>query len=194
MSSVQQVTYAGQPLYRFFLDEAPGEREGANLFDPVTSPTGIWYLVEPGRGLPARGQAQLQLETAPVGGTGPDMTVLAVSMNDSFSLFPRESFPVYTLSTDRGHTGACRGQCALNWPPVLTTGRPEAGPNVDRHALGTTVRPDGTHQVTYNGQPLYLDSGDAYIPGIPGISGPASINGAGVTSPWGVFNTLPPLA
>jgi hypothetical protein len=47
--------------------------------------------------------------------------------------------------------------------------------------------------VTYNGQPLYLYSGDAYIPGIPGVSGPASINGAGVSSPWGVFNTVPPV-
>ena len=191
---VKQVTYAGLPLYRFFLDEVPGEREGANLFDPVTSPTGIWYLVDPDRGLPARGQAQLQLETAPVAVTGSAMTVLAVSMNDSFSLFPSASFPVYTLSRDTGHTSTCLGQCALNWPPVLTSGRPEAGPNIYRHALGTIVRPDGTHQVTYNGQPLYLYSGDAYIPGIPGISGPASINGAGVTSRWGVFNTLPPLA
>jgi hypothetical protein len=31
LSSVRQVTYAGQPLYRFFLDEVPGETEGANL-------------------------------------------------------------------------------------------------------------------------------------------------------------------
>ena len=50
----------------------PGETEGANLFDPVTSPGGTWYLVHPSRGLPAPGQAQLRLETAPVGGTGPD--------------------------------------------------------------------------------------------------------------------------
>ena len=38
---VQQVTYGGMPLYRFFLDEDPGETSGADLFDPVTSPTGI---------------------------------------------------------------------------------------------------------------------------------------------------------
>jgi len=50
---VQQVTYAWLPLYRFFQDETPGETEGASLFDPVTSPTGIWYLVQPSRG-PAR--------------------------------------------------------------------------------------------------------------------------------------------
>jgi predicted lipoprotein with Yx(FWY)xxD motif len=193
MSSVRQVTYAGQPLYRFFLDETPGETEGANLFDPVTSPTGIWYLVEPSQGRPAPGQAELQLETAPVGGTGPNQTVLAASMNDTFSLFPHASFPVYTLNTDRRPASACQGTCALNWPPVLTSERPKAGPDVDQHALGIIVRSDGTHQVTYNGKPLYLYIGDAYIPGIPGISGPASINGAGVTSPWGVFNTIPPL-
>ena len=190
---VQQVTYAGLPLYRFFKDETPGEREGANLFDPVTSPTGIWYLVDPSTGIPATGHAQMRFETAPVGNTGPDQTVLAVSMNDTFSLFAGASFPVYTLTTDSGHASECLGQCALSWPPVLTSGRPETPPDTDKHALSTIVRPDGSHQVTYNGQPLYLYSGDAYIPGIPGVSGPASINGAGVTSPWGVFNTITPL-
>jgi predicted lipoprotein with Yx(FWY)xxD motif len=179
-------------LYRFFLDEVPGEREGANLSDPVTSPTGIWYLVEASQGLPARGQPQLRPETAPVGGTGPAATVLAVGMNDSFSLFADGSFPVYTLSTDGAHTSACEGQCALRWPPVLTSGRPETGPNIPGHAVGTIVRPDGSHQVTFNGQPLYLYAGDAYIPRIPGIGGPASINGAGLSSPWGTFNTIPP--
>jgi len=192
--SVQQVTYGGLPLYRFFLDEVPGEMEGANLFDPVTSPTGTWYLVDPSRGLPATGPARLLQESAPVDGTGPNQTVLAASMNDNFSLFPQASFPVYTLSTDTGHTSNCAGQCALIWPPLLTSGQAEAGFNVDQHGLGQIVRSDGTHQVTFDGHPLYLFAGDAYIPGIPGISGPASINGAGVSSPWGVFNTVPPLS
>ena len=190
--SVEQVTYAGLPLYRFVFDETPGEREGANLFDPVTSPTGTWYLVDPARGLPATGQARLQLETAPVGGAGPDRSVLAAAMNDTFSLFPHGGFPVYTLSSDSDHDSVCDGQCALTWLPVLTNGRPQAATGLDQHALGIIVRPDGTHQVTYNGQPLYLYAGDAYIPGIPGVSGPASINGSGVTSPWGMFNTVPP--
>ena len=202
MSSVQQVTYAGQPLYRFFLDEVPGETEGANLDDPVTSPAGIWYLVNPSRGRPATGQAQLQLESAPVGGTGPDQTVLAASMNDDFSVFPHASFPVYNLRTDRSHErgdsrshesgdeSVCQGLCAVYWPPVLTSERPEAGPGVDQHALGIIVRPDGTHQVTYNGQPLYLFINDAYI---SGLTGAQSINGAGADTPWGVFNTIPPL-
>ena len=202
LSPVQQVTYAGQPLYRFFLDQAAGDTQGANLDDPVTSPAGIWYLVDPRRGTPATGRAQLQLETAAVAGTGPGETVLAASMNNDFSVFPNASFPVYALSTDSGHEqgdgsshesrreGVCQGECAVYWPPVLTSERPEAGPGVDQRVLGVIVRPDGTHQVTYNGRPLYLFNNDAYI---AGITGTQSINGAGTHTPWGVFNAIPPL-
>lgn len=196
--SVQQVTYAGLPLYRFFLDESPEETDGANLFDPVTSPAGTWYLVNPSRGNPATGRAHLQVES--VGGRH----VLSVSMDTDLNipgdslLTPPVSFPVYTLGKDRGegkawntghgHETACQEYCTLIWPPVLTSGLPEAGHGVDQHALGVITRPDGTHQVTYNGRPLYLFIKDAYI---PGITGTQSINGAGAVTPWGVFNTIP---
>ena len=109
-------------------------------------------------------------------------------MNDDFSVFPDASFPVYTLSTDSGHASACQMQCAVFWTPVLTSKRPGAGPGVDEHALGIIVRPDGTHQVTFNGQPLYLFIGDAYISGLIGTQ---SINGAGMNTPWGEFNPIP---
>jgi predicted lipoprotein with Yx(FWY)xxD motif len=197
LSSVRQVTYAGQPLYRFFLDETPGETEGANLFDPVTSPTGIWYLVEPNRGNPAPGTARLQLETAPVGGTGGNATVLSARMNNDFSLFSDASFPVYTLSPGHSHGqphngNRCRRLCAQYWPPVLTSGKPEAGSGVDPRALGRTTRHDGTQQVTYKGRPVYLFADDAYIPGLPYNGGAAGIHGAGADTLWGVFNTIPP--
>jgi len=177
--SVQQVTYAGLPLYRFFLDETPGQTDGANLFDPVTSPTGTWYLVDPGRGLPAPGRLEMRSET--VKGS----EVLAASMDNDFSLLPQGTFPVYTLSNRNGQS--CEGFCALNWPPVLTSGTPEAGKGVEQRALGVVVRPDGTRQVTFEGKPLYLFIQDAYI---PGIAGTRSINGAGSRTPWGVFNTI----
>jgi predicted lipoprotein with Yx(FWY)xxD motif len=106
------------------------------------------------------GTAELGLETAPVGGSGPGRTVLAASMDDTFNLSPETSFPVYTLSTDSGHHSLCLGACAVAWLPVLTSGRPEARAGLDQHALGTIVRPDGTHQVTYNGKPLYLFQSD----------------------------------
>jgi predicted lipoprotein with Yx(FWY)xxD motif len=187
LPAVQQVTYAGYPLYRFVFDETPGETEGVNLFDPLTNPTGTWYLIKPSRGLPAPGRAEVGLESAPLGGSGPVETVLAATMNDDFSGFPNARFPVYSLSTDHGPTSACQGQCAVYWPPVLTSGRPDAGPGVDRRALGIIVRPDGTHQVTYNDKPLYLFVQDAYLPGLMGTQG---IYGAGKPTPWGVFNTI----
>jgi hypothetical protein len=156
----------------------------------------------------------LQLETAPVNGTGPEETVLAARMNNDFSAFPDESFPVYTTSRGHGdewgdarshdmhrshdkHGGRdddsdCQGLCAVDWPPLLTSEWPEAGPGVDRHAVGMIVRRDGSHQVTYNGHPLYLFNHDAYIGPIP-ATGIKSINGAGANTPWGVFNTIPPL-
>jgi len=183
LGTVQQVTYAGLPLYRFLFDEDPGEMEGANLFDPVTSPTGIWYLVDPNRGAPATGQARLQSET--IG----EQTVVSVTMNDHFSVFPEASFPVYTSSADSGHTSVCQAECAaVDWPPVLTSGRPEAGSGVDQHSLGTIVRSDGTHQVTLNGKPLYLHDSDAYIGGVTGTQG---ITGDGANTAWGVFHTIP---
>jgi predicted lipoprotein with Yx(FWY)xxD motif len=195
LPAVQQVTYAGQPLYRFFLDEDVGETEGANLFDPVTSPTGIWYLVNPMRGIPATGPAELQLETAPVA-RGSDATVLAAGMDQDFSLtggtFP---FPVYTLSghgRGLGHDGWCNALCSQYWPPVLTSGRPQAVAGVDQHALGTVTRRDGTQQVTYRGKPLYLSINDAVIPPLPYNGAAEGINGAGATTIWGTFNTIPP--
>jgi len=182
--SVQQVTYAGQPLYRFRFDDVPGDTQGADLFDPVTSPTGTWYLVNASRGGPSPGQAQLQFET--VG----SQTVLAATMDNDFTdVFADAKFPVYTLSSDSGHQSTCQGQCALDWPPVLTSQQPRALLGVNQHALGIIVRPDGTHQVTYNGKPLYLFSEDAYIQGKVGAPG---INGTGAQTPWGIFSTILP--
>ena len=200
LGPVQQVTYNGLPLYRFVFDDDPGDTQGANLFDPVTSPTGIWYLVEPNRGNPAPGTALMRLETAPVGGTGPNETVLAARMNNDFSdLFADASFPVYTQSPGHGHGkdphhgGKCQMLCAQYWPPVLTSGRPEAGSGVDQHALGTVMRTDGTRQVTYRGKPVYLFADDAYLPPFPYNGAAAGIYGAGAETLWGEFNTIPPI-
>jgi predicted lipoprotein with Yx(FWY)xxD motif len=199
LPAVQQVTYKGMPLYRFFLDESSDEVEGANLFDPVTSPTGIWYLVNPSDGNPATGPATLSLESAPLSGGGPDKTVLAATMGEDFSLFPNGTFPVYAMGLHEpnhaqlGAFNGCFGICAQFWPPVLTSSTPVAGAGVDQAKLGWIKRPDGTKQVTYQGRPLYLFADDAYIPGLPYNGGAASINGAGARSEWGAFNTIPRL-
>ena len=136
--SVQQVTYAGLPLYRFFRDETPGETEGANLNDPVTTPAGIWYLLNPRGGIPATGQAELELETAPVDGTGPAETVLAARMNNDYSQFPNASFPVYTLSWGSGRWwGHVRRGFQLTLQHQRGFGGCNAGPEADAGGRGS---------------------------------------------------------
>jgi secreted repeat protein with Y-X4-D motif len=43
---------------------------------------------------------------------------------------------------------------------VLVTGKPTVGSRVNASPLGTTTRPEGTTQLTYNGHPLYLFAQD----------------------------------
>jgi predicted lipoprotein with Yx(FWY)xxD motif len=63
---------------------------------------------------------------------------------------------VYLFLADKGTASSCNSaSCVQYWPPVLTTGAPQAGSGVTASLLSTTVRADGTTQVTYAGHPLY---------------------------------------
>ena len=63
---------------------------------------------------------------------------------------------LYLFKADSSTMSACTGACATAWPPLLATGTPTAGTGLTASELGTITRSDGTHQVTYNGHPLYL--------------------------------------
>jgi predicted lipoprotein with Yx(FWY)xxD motif len=69
----------------------------------------------------------------------------------------------YLFGADRGGKSRCYGACARAWPPVLTKGRPRAGPGVKARLLGTTRRSNGKLQVTYKNHPLYY-----YVDDSPG--------------------------
>jgi predicted lipoprotein with Yx(FWY)xxD motif len=78
---------------------------------------------------------------------------------------------VYLFEADSGPSSTCSDACASVWPPVTSSGQPQAGGRAIASDLGTITRPDGTKQVTYNGHPLYFyskdgDAGDAYGAGI----------------------------
>lgn len=45
--------------------------------------------------------------------------------------------------------------CMHDWPPVTTTGRPVAGPGLDRRLLGTIPYRGRLRAVTYGGWPLH---------------------------------------
>lgn len=75
-------------------------------------------------------------------------------------LVDAEGRTVYLFEKDAGPMSTCFGACASAWPPVTVNGMPDAGAGVNQSMLGTTKRPDGAAQVTYNGHPLYRFAGD----------------------------------
>jgi predicted lipoprotein with Yx(FWY)xxD motif len=72
---------------------------------------------------------------------------------------------LYLFEKDKKGKSACSGQCAKFWPPLLTKGKPKAGPGAKASLLGTTTRSNGTKQVTYNKHPLYRFLNDKNKPG-----------------------------
>ena len=68
---------------------------------------------------------------------------------------------LYVFQKDTGTTSTCTGACASNWPPLRANGKPKLGSGANASLVGTTMRSDGTSQVTYNGHPLYTYGGDA---------------------------------
>ncbi len=68
---------------------------------------------------------------------------------------------------------ACTGACAVNWPPLRVRGTPLVGSGAKPSDVGTTTRPDGTSQLTYNGHPLYTFANDKK---------PGDTNGEGISA------------
>jgi predicted lipoprotein with Yx(FWY)xxD motif len=93
-------------------------------------------------------------------------------------------FSLYMFAKDRkGGKSTCNGQCAVVWPPLLTSGRPVAVKGVKQKLLGTTRRSNGKLEVTYNGYPLYLYAPDTK---------PGDANGEGFVqfgAAWYLLNT-----
>src|SRR5438128_1330252 len=69
---------------------------------------------------------------------------------------------LYTWNREKDHKVHCVGACAKAWPPLLVA-KGEAVPKHVPGAMGTfgvAMRPDGSHQVTWNRRPLYTFSKD----------------------------------
>lgn len=70
-------------------------------------------------------------------------------------LFSRPGQAIYVFDTEKTKRPRCYGECARQWPPVLTIGKPKALKGISQRLLGRTMRRGGAMQVTYNGKPLY---------------------------------------
>ena len=90
---------------------------------------------------------------------------------------------LYLFQKDSGATSACTSACAVNWPPLRASGKPTFGSGVNSSLVATTTRSDGKPQVTYNGHPLYLYSGDAKA---------GDTNGEGVSAFGGLWYAVSP--
>jgi predicted lipoprotein with Yx(FWY)xxD motif len=77
---------------------------------------------------------------------------------------------LYVLSADKRNKSTCGGQCATNWPPLLTSGKPKVKGTAKSSALGTIKR-GSSEQVTYDGHPLYYNIADTVRPLGPGRQG-----------------------
>jgi predicted lipoprotein with Yx(FWY)xxD motif len=83
------------------------------------------------------------LKTTTIGGT----TVLTNA----------KGFTLYSFAPDTPASSKCYGSCAAYWPPV--TGTTAAGQGLPGK-VATITRTGGSHQLTYNGHPLYTYIGD----------------------------------
>jgi predicted lipoprotein with Yx(FWY)xxD motif len=104
----------------------------------------LFGLVVAGANSAAPAVTGTALKTTTIGGT----TVLTNA----------KGFTLYSFAPDTPATSKCYGSCAVYWPPV--TGTAAAGQGLPGR-VGTIRRTDGSHQITYNGHPLYTYIGDS---------------------------------
>jgi predicted lipoprotein with Yx(FWY)xxD motif len=165
-----QVTFRGHPVYFFAFDLGAGAPAGLTngeyLIDAAAF--GNWYTVLP-QGTPNPGTTTVGSE--PAGGK----TILSITAG-----FTHATASLYAFSADSATASKCTGQCAVIWPPVLTTAPPAAAGGANGSMLGSIARPDGTFQVTYNGHPLYFFSKDLT----------SGTKGNGITAFGGTFKTV----
>jgi predicted lipoprotein with Yx(FWY)xxD motif len=66
-------------------------------------------------------------------------------------------FTLYRFSKDPRNSDTCVkiSECTNLWPPLISSGRPLAGPGVRAKLLSSIKLPGGGRQVTYAGHPLY---------------------------------------
>lgn len=83
--------------------------------------------------------------------------------------------PLYIYTNDTTSTSTCTGACAAEWLPVTVSAIPSALVGVQTALLGTTMRADGTVQLTYNGHPVYYNVNDLTA---------GSMSGQGADNAW----------
>jgi predicted lipoprotein with Yx(FWY)xxD motif len=66
-------------------------------------------------------------------------------------------YTLYWFAPDSPTTSRCSGTCAAYWPPVIGSSAEGGGAG----SFASLTRGSGSHQITYNGHPLYTYVGDS---------------------------------
>ena len=130
---------------------------------------------------PAAAATRAAPSAPPRTANGQSATVAVANENLSKILVDSQGRRLYLFRRDSGTKSACTGACAIDWPPLRATGKPTVGGGATASIVATTARSDGKPQVTYNGHPLYLFSGDQK---------PGDTNGEGVNAFGGLWYAL----
>lgn len=137
------------------------------------------------------GSSTSQAGSSPASSPAATGEKIAVANNPKYGqiLVDGKGMTLYLFVKDTSTASTCYTQCATFWPPVPTTGPPQAGAGVDASLLATTTRTDGKVEVTYAGHPLYYFLKDK----VPGDTTGQGVNGFGdlwwVVSPSGAAIT-----
>ena len=105
--------------------------------------------------------------------SGPTIVVIGVSFGGV--LADDNGRTLYVFQRDEAGVSSCYDECATNWPSVAAG--LVAGSNIDA-TIGSAARDDGDSQLTVNGRPVYLFSGDSQR---------GDINGQGLSDVWFVI-------
>jgi predicted lipoprotein with Yx(FWY)xxD motif len=161
-----QVSYDGWPLYRWFLDKAPGDNSGQAVNQ-------VWWVMD------KDGNVLRNRPTIMFGNTSNRALGSVLLAGDGYSLYMYSRDSITLPRTN------CYDACATAWPPLVVKDAKEIvltkGGGVDPALVKLVPRLDGSGlQVTYNGWPLYKWQRDTK---------PGDVTGQAVGNVWYVLDT-----
>ncbi len=138
------------------------------------APIGI--LEFPGSDVPVMENGQMIAPSFNVTGLSQDITINIHKVSDTVSfLTDGQGNSLYISLKDSPGKSNCTADCLNVWKPLLANGRVLPGDGVAQVNLSVITLPNGSHQVTYLGSPLYYYSKDV---------NPGDTNGQGINGIW----------
>jgi len=136
----------------------------------------IGVLEFPGPDVPVLVNGQMVAPPFNITGLAQDITINIHKASDTVSfLTDGKGMSLYIFLSDTPGKSNCTGDCLTAWKPLLVNGRVIPGSGVLQANLGVITLPNGTHQVTYLGAPLYTYYKDA---------NPGDTSGQGIAGVW----------